>query len=252
MSKEIDLNIAKELADFGLNDKEALIYMELLRGGEASAIALSKATELHRQFVYNALSALKERGLVLQIGEKRARWRAQSPRKFIALAEEQELRATKLSESLFSLMQQKGGQEFEVTEGNAAFRVRSVDSVRKAPHGSTILMITGQWEKYFQQAGLQMHAEWDKVRLAKEIKFRMIGPRSMRPAMSREASERALTEYRIFPGLEENLVNTVIFDNHIDFEIYGDPHLTFSIKNPEVTESQKRFFNALWDKSEEL
>ncbi len=76
MSKEIDLNILKELKAFGLNAKESLIYVELLRSGEQSAIALSKATELHRQFVYNALSALKEKGLALQIGERRAKWRA--------------------------------------------------------------------------------------------------------------------------------------------------------------------------------
>ncbi len=100
--------------------------------------------------------------------------------------------------------------------------------------------------------GEASHLEWERVRLAKKIKFRIVGPRSFRTAMSREADGRALTEYRIFPGLEENLVNTVIFDDHVDFEIYGEPHLLMSIKNAEVAESQKKFFEALWDKSEEL
>ena len=252
MSKNIDLTIARELAVFGLNEKEAAVYIELLQGGEQSAIALSKALGLHRQFVYNALAALKERGLVLQIGEKRTKWRASNPRKFLALAEEQGLRAAKISEQLLGLMNHTAAQEFIAIEGTVAFRSRSIDSIRSVPFGSTVLMISGQWAKYFEQMGMEAHNEWERIRITKEVKFRVIGPRSFETVMKEELSGRALTEYRIFPGLEENLVNTVIYDNHFDLEIYGEPHLLFSVKNPEVTESQKKFFEALWEKSEEL
>ncbi len=217
-----------------------------------SAIDLSKLLEIHRQFIYNALSILTQRGLVVKIGETRAKWRAQNPRKLIALAEEQQLRAVSISEQLMALMQQKVGQEFEVIEGTAAFRAHSIDSIRKASHGSTGLLISGQWDKYFEHMGEVAHSEWERIRLAKEITFRIIGPRTFRSAMKEDAGNRKLTEYKIFSGLEENLVNTVIYDSHFDLEIYGEPHLLFSVKNPEVTESQKRFFEALWDKSEEL
>ena len=139
-----------------------------------------------------------------------------------------------------------------MSEGTAAFRTRSIENVRKAPHHSTILMITGQWEKYFERAGETMHAEWERIRIAKNITFRMICPQSFKTAMEKDAETRMLTEYRIFPGLEESLVDTMIYDNQLDIEMYGEPHLTFSIKNPEVAASQKKFFEALWDKSEEL
>ncbi len=252
MSNYVDPNVAEGLAAFGLGEKESAVYVELLRGGEMSAISISKRVELHRQFVYNALAMLKEKGLVVQIGETRSLWRAQNPRKFMAIAEEQGLRAAKLSEQLLALAPHKVGQEFEVSEGTAAFRTRSIENVRKAPHDSTILMITGQWEKYFERAGEIMHAEWERVRIAKNITFRMICPRSFKTAMEKDAENRLLTEYRIFPGLEESLVDTVIYNDHLDIEMYGEPHLTFSIKNPEVAASQKKFFEALWEKSEEL
>ena len=252
MSKNIDLTIAQQLGEFGLSEKESAVYIELLQHGEMSAIVLGKALEMHRQFVYNALSTLKGKGLVLQIGEARSKWRAQSPRKFLALAEEQELRAAKLSEQLLAMMQHGAGQEFEVIEGTAAFRARSIESIRSAPHKSTVLLISGQWAKYFEHMGEAAHNEWERIRIAKEILFRIVGPRSFREAMLAEANDRTLSSYRIFPGLEENLVNTVIYDDHFDLEIYGEPHLLFSVKNPAVTESQKKFFEALWDKSEEL
>jgi sugar-specific transcriptional regulator TrmB len=252
MSKNIDLNIVRDLKAFGFNEKESTVYIELLQGGEMSAVTLGKTLGLHRQFVYNALAVLKERGLVLQIGETRAKWRAQNPRKFIALAEEQELRAAKMSDHLLALTQHKTGQEFETIEGMKAFRARSIESIRSAPHASTVLMISGQWLKYFEHMGMEAHNEWERVRLAKEIKFRVIGPRSFETLMKEESSGRVLTDYRVFPGLEENLVNTVIYEGHFDLEIYGEPHLLFSVKNAAVTESQKKFFEALWEKSEKL
>ncbi len=162
------------------------------------------------------------------------------------------MRAAKLSDGLLALMQHKAGQEFEVVEGTSGFRARSIDSIRKSPQGSTVLLISGQWAKYFEHMGEAAHNEWERIRIAKEMRFRVIGPKTFENAMKAESSGRILTEYRIFSGLEENLVNTVIFADHIDFEIYGEPHLLFSVKNPEVTESQKKFFEALWQKSEEL
>lgn len=239
----------ESLASFGLNDKASRVYIALLEKGEMGAIALSKHISLHRQFVYNALNALKEKGLVLEIGETRRVWRAQTPRKFIALAEEQELKANRLAEELLGLTEEKAGQEFAVTEGTSAFRQRILDTIRKTPHESTVRMICGQWRRYFDLAGEGAHMQWDKIRIAKRIAFRIIGPTSLKQSMDEAAATRALTEYRTLGGLEENLVNTVIYDELVDFDIYGEPHLTFSIKNPEVAQSQKHFFEVLWDLS---
>lgn len=69
----------------------------------------------------------------------------------------------------------------------------------------------------------------------------------MSKSLDKAAATRALTEYRVHPGLEKNLVNTVIYEDSVDFDIYGEPHLTFGIKNPEVAKSQIRFFEALWE-----
>jgi len=246
MSKNIDHNLFSTLASLGLNEKEAKVYITLLQKGEMGAIKISQIIGLHRQFVYNALSVLREKGLVVQLGTTRTIWKAQNPRRFIALAEEHERQAKQVVEELLALKEEKAGQEFEVAEGEKAFRSRIIATIRSVPHGSTVRMICGEWGRYFKHAGVEVHAEWDRIRIAKEIKFRILGPASLKGSMTDAVAKRALLEFRTLSGLEENLVNTVIYDDRVDFDIYGDPHVAFSIKNPEVAESQRRFFETLW------
>ncbi len=246
MSKSIDLNGDFGLETLGLADKEARVYLALLKGGEMSAIALSTGLELHRQFVYNALRSLQTKGLVVQLGKTRSKWRAQNPRKLVALAEEQELRAEKISDQLLALMRQPSGQEFDVTEGIRAFRSRILATIRKIPPTSTVSMICGEWMRYFALAGDDVHAEWDRIRIAKGISFRVIGPAAMETSFTTAAARRALMEYRVLEGMKENLVNTVIYEDRVDFDMYGEPHVTFSIKNPAIAQSQQKFFETLW------
>lgn len=249
MSINLDLNLLETLSKLGFGEKESRVYIALLQGPDKSAIRLGKETELHRQFVYNALKVLKDKGLVLQVGSAPAKWRAQTPRKLISLAEEHERQAARAVEALLPLMSRKAAQEFEIHEGVKAFRSNLIEVIRSVPKGSTIRMITGEWEKYFERAG-DIHKEWDRIRIEREVAFRIIGPAQMKGGMEEAKATRALTEYKVFPGLEKNLVNTVIYDDQVVLEIYGDPHLTFSIKNKEVAESQRRFFEALWNQQQ--
>lgn len=247
MSKSIDPNIISELSHFGLNDKDSRVYVQLLSAGEASAIELSRKLDMHRQFVYNALASLEEKGLVLRTPESRSRWRATAPRALLAMAEVQQMRAAKLSETLGSLAKMGGGQEFQISEGNAAFRAHSTEYIHKLPPGSVILLFCGAWDKYFEHIGERTHAENERVRVLKNISYRMIGPLSFGEAMSDAVATRQLLDCRILPGLEDNLVNTLVYGDTVDFEINGEPHVGFSIKNKLVADGQRRVFETLWN-----
>jgi len=249
MSKNLDQNIIEDLAHLGVDEKSARVYVFLLQKGDTSAITISKQLDLHRQFIYNALASLKEKGLVVHIKGIRSKWRAQHPRAFIALAEEQELRAKKVTETLAALKGKGAEQEFSVTEGSKGFQQGIIESIRRTPEGATVRLICGEWYRYYDLAGEHIHTQWDEIRLAKNITFRIIGPKSLAKGMQEAVETRGLTEYRILENLDTNLVNTVIYHDTVDFDIYGDPHLTFSIKNPAVAESQKRFFDTLWELS---
>ena len=79
MSEEV----TKQLLDFGLSDKEANIYLALLRSGKARAGEIARKLQLNRMIVYRVLTKLQERELVKATMEK--------PMKFIPIPLEKAL-----------------------------------------------------------------------------------------------------------------------------------------------------------------
>jgi len=61
MNKEIALK------EFGLTDKEALVYLELLKLGKINLQELAKRVDLPRTTIYNTLNYLHVKGLVSKI-----------------------------------------------------------------------------------------------------------------------------------------------------------------------------------------
>ncbi len=247
MSKNIDLlSISNDLVAFGIDEKAGQVYIDLLRGGNATAITVSKRLDLHRQFVYNALATLEEKGLVVRVTGKRPLWEAQHPRTLLTLAEAHEEKARTLSALLAPLRKTTAAQEFDVAEGQAAFRGAMLDHIRATPAQSVVRMICGEWQQYFSRVGESVHEEWERIRNQKHIAFKLVGPQTLYPQLKDAAQRRKDTTYRVLPGLENNLVNTVIYDDTVAFYIYGEPHLTFSIKNSAVAKSQAHYFDTLW------
>ena len=75
--------ITRQLLDFGLTDKEANIYLALLRNGKARAGEIARKLQLNRMIVYRVLTKLQERELVKATMEK--------PMKFIPIPLEKAL-----------------------------------------------------------------------------------------------------------------------------------------------------------------
>lgn len=94
--------IARQLLDYGLSEKEANIYLALLRSGKARAGEIARKLQINRMIVYRVLTKLQERELVRATVEK--------PMKFIPVPLEKALDLLiKESESKLSLMRDRYG-----------------------------------------------------------------------------------------------------------------------------------------------
>lgn len=91
--------IQKFLKDIGLNEKEVLLYMELLRADSYSVLDLSKNTNILRTSVYPIIEALKEKGLVSEIKVgKKIRFQAEAPERIGSYIESQKIRLEEQSQ----------------------------------------------------------------------------------------------------------------------------------------------------------
>jgi sugar-specific transcriptional regulator TrmB len=92
--------IARQLLDYGLSEKEANIYLTLLRSGKARAGEIARKLQINRMIVYRVLTKLQERELVKATVEK--------PMKFIPVPLEKALDLLiKETESKLSLMKDR-------------------------------------------------------------------------------------------------------------------------------------------------
>jgi len=98
--RRLSETLATQLLDFGLTDKEASIYLALLRNGKARAGEIARKLQLNRMIVYRVLTKLQQRELVRATVEK--------PMKFIPLPLERALGVLiKENESKLGMMRER-------------------------------------------------------------------------------------------------------------------------------------------------
>jgi HTH-type transcriptional regulator, sugar sensing transcriptional regulator len=127
---------------FGLSDREARLYLALLRKGRATARELAHETGLDRVLGYRMLDALRIRGVVEVTAERPRRYAAVAPRALFerslreraaALAQDEVL-ATTLAETLPVLVREvnDAAPRFQVLQGTPAIFAYLREMLRRA------------------------------------------------------------------------------------------------------------------------
>lgn len=136
---------------FGFAEREAKLYLLLLRRGRATARELTRDSEIDRVLAYRTLDAMRSRGLVQITAERPRRYVAIPPRVLFerslferrrALEEDVSL-ARELSERLPELTQSltDGGPRFQLITGAAAIYPYLREMLRRAER-EVLVMIT--------------------------------------------------------------------------------------------------------------
>jgi hypothetical protein len=64
------------------------------------------------------------------------------------------------------------------------------------------------------------------------------------------AVDRRDFDYRVFPHLQNGMVDTDIWPDRLTMQFYGEPILSFCLTSKEIANSYRQFFEALWMASE--
>jgi len=255
MSKDTDeignKNLVRQLETFGLSEKEARVYIALLPYRDIGSSKLIRATGLHGQFVYDALNTLEELGLakhVVQNGRKK--FSANTPNRLLSLVEEKRLAAQSVAHELQKRFAGIHEQNFEVFQGENSFAAHQIELLRQLPIGFTINVIASEGEIYnstIEQLGFW--DEYEQIREERKIHVRYLGAETQREQLQKREHEMPRWEYRILPGLSGGIMNTDIWNDRININIFGDPILSLTTTSKEIADGYRQFFEAIWNLS---
>jgi DNA-binding MarR family transcriptional regulator len=242
MDKEIFQNLQK----LGLTEKEAKVYMALLKRGEVGSSKIMKEAELHGQYVYQALESLEKKGLVQHmIRRGRKKFSAKNPQTLTRLVEQQKVIADSVVSKLQELMVLPPDQRFEVFQGRESYISHEFDLLEQQSEGAELLVIGGTGDRFNETMGNRL-GEYAALQIKKNITIRYLGSDGQRAGMPEMHGRRKLFEARYLPGLFTGQVNTNVWPNCLGFNIFGEPVTRFTIWSPVVAGSYRQFFEALW------
>ena len=252
MSEKIDdianKELLKKLEELGLSEKEARVYIALLPHQDIGSSKLIRATGLHGQFVYDALARLEALGLakhVIQNGRKK--FSAGSPERILSLVEEKRLSAQQVVKQLQEKFAGKHEQSFEVFQGQNAFVAYEFALLEQMPEGGVIDVLGSVEDKYVGLFGYEID-EYERRRVEKRITVRYISTAEQRNYLKIMAQKRKFFDYRVLPNATPGIDTDILLDK-IVFHLYGDPVISFSFTNKEISDGYRRFFEVLWNLS---
>lgn len=242
----MDKEIISSLEKLGLSEKEATVYVSLLRLGEVGSSKIITDTELHGQYVYQALQGLEQKGLSQHVMKRgRKKFSAKSPQTLRRLIEEQRALADSVASKLQEIMILPPEQRFEVFQGRESYVAHEFDLLKQAKQGSELLVIGGTGDRFNETMGKQLF-EYAALQVKKNITVRYLGSEGQRASMSDMHGQRKLFEIRYLPGLFTGQVNTNVWPDCLGFNIFGEPATRFTIWSPVVAGSYRQFFETLW------
>lgn len=241
-----DDSLVKSLESLGFAAKEGLVYTSLLSLGEVGSSKIIKKTGLHGQYVYQALEALESQGLVQHLVKNgRKRFRANNPTLIGKMLDSKKYLAEQILPELQALMVLPPEQRTEVYPGVESYIEQEFSLLNAAPSKSELLVIGGQGDHFVEVMGKNL-SRYEALRLKKGIKVRYLGSEAQAISLLKSKEGRKLFEYKVLPGLFTGLVNTNIWADTINFNVFGTPVTNISVYNPLVAGSYRQFFETLW------
>jgi len=226
------------LQEFGLTEKEASVYLMLIKSGSSTANEIASKTKVHRVNLYDILERLQKKGLVSYvILGKRKHYEASEPKKILELEEE---RKQKIHDLILELnserVLEKSGQEATIYKDKKGIRA----ILEEIPKSETeVYLFASGWgfrenfPEYTDIWHAQFKANKTKIKCLISNKFKNI-------EIPKPLEYKYLPSEFVFPS------TTIIYENNVLIIMWGIYPLAILIKGKEIAESYKEFFQILW------
>jgi sugar-specific transcriptional regulator TrmB len=233
------MEIQKILQNLGLEEKEAKVYLALLKLGGATATKIAEKTNLDRTLIYQLANKLIEKGLVSYIIKNNVKYfSAANPAKLTQDLKEKEKQLQKALPELINLTKiEEQETKVEIYRGKEGLRtiIKDIIRVKKdviafGEEGRADQVLPIDIHQYLKQ--LEKNKIHEKVLAREDLKGKIL--------MSKNS------EFRYLPKIYLSPVTTVVYGNKVASFIWTPPYHVILTNNNEVADSFRSYFKALW------
>jgi HTH-type transcriptional regulator, sugar sensing transcriptional regulator len=233
-------NILREL---GMTRNEVEIYLTLLNNGELSVNEVGMKSGLHRQVCYDALDRLLEKGFVSFITKNNKKFfKPVHPDRILDYLDHKKDDVTAILPKLTDMFKaDREETEVEIIKGKNVLRTIYTDIMRVLlEKGGDLCAMGVQDSKALEFDEMALKQYIRKLKKS-ERKERLIAKESCKVFF-----EGGQSEYRLIPDKLFNPNPTHIYGNRIAIVVWGTPTYGIIIKNKQVADANRKYFEILW------
>lgn len=224
------------LEQVGLTKNESNVYKALLELGPSHAGNISRKTGLHRRTIYDTVEMLIKKGLVGYIVENNKKlFQASNPNRFLEILNEKE---NSILEEIPKMMEfyskTKEKEETNFYKGKEGLKNIFQDQLENNKE----ILILGASNSAFEI--LPFYFKWyDKDRITKKIKVKIISSEKLQKKIP-------ISEIKYLPQKYANPLAINIYKDKVALILWIKSPLAILIKNKEISDSYRKYFELLW------
>jgi sugar-specific transcriptional regulator TrmB len=251
-----DEEIVKELQQFGLTDKEALIYLSALALGPSSIQSIAKRSKLNRSTVHIISESLMQKGFFGETRRKKKRLIfAEDPDKIKDMLREQkyliEMKERMLDRLMPSLQNidvtQEGRPKMRFYEGEQGFYdvcQRSLDKVK-----DEILLLSSMKDFYDAASENYDNDYYIPTRKKKNVKMRMLAFEMPRTVELKKRDSKDYRETRFLSQEYKFKSSMFIYGDEFSMTTSKAPFLGLVVESKELCQMMRQVFEIIWNVS---
>jgi len=235
-----------QLQEFGLNIKEAEVYLACLKLGADTVQNIAKTANIHRVSTYDILNELISRGLIQQTSNGKKRLlEAVDPDKIYQTLHNKEISFINLLPELRAIQNKKSKKpKVFYYEGKTNVWNAYLDRIRHEPiNGENLVYGTSDKIMTIFPEG---YKEFTKERIRKKIKARIIVEKSSYGIGEAKKGKEELREVKFLPEGKAFKCATIIYGNRV-MTVSWDTMILVIIEDQANADNQRFVWEMLWN-----
>ncbi len=242
-------SLSEKLVQLGLTHNQAAVYEALLQHGQSKAAVLIKETGLHRNIVYEALDALEKRLLIFKTTQGGvALFQLSDPDSLLTEAN-QRLSLAQAIVTEVNISRSRSNHEVKLYEGMSGLQ---------AHRQSLLSDLEESKEEHYIIAGSHKQKElydlvfqgYDQQRIQKQLPAKILFSNTDM-AYAEVVGGLEYTAAKILPQHMQAPVMIDIWKDHVAFMTNDEEPFVVSIRNAQMFESFREYFQTLWQQDVE-